>query len=78
MPGPDAPSLPASLTVAREAGRAGEFALPAAGAGAVAQGLGGGLNTTLWFQIDLTAHGGVNGSQLVQRVTYTAECAAPP
>ena len=77
MPGPDSPSLPASLTVAREAGRAGEFALQAEGGTAVAQGLGGGLNTTLWFQIDLTSYGQVNGSQLVQRVTYTAECAGP-
>ena len=64
--------------MAREAGRAGEFALPAAGAKAVAQGLGGGLSTALWLQLDLTAHGQVNGSRLVQRVAYTAECAAPP
>ena len=78
LPGPGAPSLPASLTVSREAGRAGEFALPAEGGTAVAQGLGGGQNTTLWFQLDLTAHGQINGSRLVQQVTYTAECDEPP
>ena len=77
-PGPDAMALPASLTEVREAGRGGGFAALAEGGTEIAQGLGGGLNTTLWFQLDLTAHGQVNGSRLVQTVTYTAECAAPP
>ena len=72
-PGPGAPSLPASLTAVREAGRAGGFELAAGGA-EIAQGLGGGLNTTLWFQLDLTEHGSVNASRLVQHVTYTAMC----
>ena len=78
-PGPEAPSLPASLTAVREAGRDGSisFAAPAGDGMEIAHGLGGGLATTLWFQLDLTAYGSVNGSQLVQRITYTAECRAP-
>ena len=77
-PGPGAPSLPASLTEVREAGRSGGFAaLPEDGM-SVAQGLGGGQSATLWFQIDLSAHDTVNGGKLVQQVAYTAECAAPP
>ena len=74
-PGPGAPSLPASLTTVREAGQAGAFtALSDAGSMDVARGLGGGLNTTLWFKLDLTAHGELEGDRLVQHVTYTAEC----
>ena len=81
LPGPGAPSLPASLTMVGEAGQDGAFsALPEAGQGGVdfARGLDGGERRPLWFQIDLTAHDTVDGNELVQTVTYTAECAAPP
>ena len=71
MRGPDAPYLPASLTVASGAAQGGQFApLP----GAVADGLGGGQEEPLWLAINLTGHAQVNGTRLVQDVAYTAEC----
>lgn len=74
----DASSLPANLTVVGTSGPGGGFApLPPGGAAAVAEGLGGGaLPEPLWFILDLTDHQQVQGSKLVQRVTYTAECGA--
>ncbi len=75
MPGTDAPSLPASLTVTSDAEQGGQFApLP----GAVADGLGGGQEEALWLAINLTGHAQVNGTRLVQDVAYTAECGGPP
>ena len=72
-PGPGDPSLDGAFTRVRE-GADGQFAaLPDAGM-AVARGLDGGQSRALWFQIDLTAHDSVEGSELVQHVTYTAEC----
>ena len=49
------------------------YALPDAGMD-VARGLDGGQSRALWFQIDLTGHDNVEGSELVQHVTYTAKC----
>ena len=81
-PGPGALSLPASLTVISTDGRDGPFApLPASGApaaAAVAHGLAGGEDYQLWLRINLTAYDRIDGSELVQRIAYTAECAAPP
>ena len=82
-PGTGAPSLPASLTVVGTDGRDGPFApLPASGApvpaAAVAHGLAGGADYPLWLRINLTGHDRVDGTELVQRVTYTAECGGPP
>ena len=75
VPGTDAPSLPASLTVTSDAEQGGQFApLP----GAVADGLGGGQEEPLWLAINLTGHAQVNGTRLVQDVAYTAECGGPP
>ena len=72
-PGPGDPSLDGAFTRVRE-GADGQFAaLPDAGMD-VARGLDGGQSRALWFQIDLTAHDSVEGSELVQHVTYTAEC----
>ena len=83
VPEPGAPSLPASLTVMSTDGRDGPFApLPASGASvpaaAVAHGLAGGADYPLWLRINLTGHDRVDGTELVQRVTYTAECGGPP
>ena len=62
----------------RGAGRGGGFvALPEDGLD-VAQGLRGSQNTTLWFELDLTAHECVRGGELVKRASYTAECSDGP
>ena len=72
-PGQGDSSLDGAFTRVME-GADGQFAaLPDAGMD-VARGLDGGQSRALWLQIDLTAHDGVEGSELVQRVTYTAEC----
>ena len=82
VPGPGSPSLPASLTVISTDGQDGPFApLPASGApvpAAVAHGLAGGTDYPLWLRINLTGHDRVDGTELVQRITYTAECGGPP
>ncbi len=68
--------LPANATLLSAAGsNVGFEPLPAGGA-SVADGLGGGLEAPLWFMLNLTGHAQVEGAELVQRVTYTAECAA--
>ena len=76
--GPGAPPLPASLTVLSTDGQGGEFApLSAAGGGAasvVARSLAGGLEAPLWLKINLTGHDRVQGTELIQRITYVAEC----
>ena len=69
--------LPANTTLMSTAGSDAGFApLPAgAVATAVARGLGGGLEAPLWFMLNLTGHAQVEGAELAQSVTYTAECA---
>ena len=68
-------SLPANSTLVSAArSDAGFEPLPAGGA-SVAHGLGGGLEVPLWFMLNLTGHAQVEGAELAQRVTYTAECA---
>ena len=68
--------LPANATLLSTAGsNAGFVPLPAGGAAAVASGLGGGLEVPLWFMLNLTGHAQVEGAELAQRATYTAECA---
>ena len=76
-PAPNATSsLPANSTLMSTAGSDAGFApLPASGT-AVARNLGGGLEAPLWFMLNLTGHAQVEDAELVQRVTYTAECAA--
>ena len=78
-PEPGAPSLPASLTAMSTAGQGGAFApLPEGGApAAVAHGLAGGADYPLWLRINLTGHDRVDGTELVQRIAYTAECGLP-
>ena len=77
MPGPNATSLPANRTAMSTAGSSAGFApLPAGGAVAVAHGLGGGLESPLWFVLDLAGHSLEPGTELVQRITYTAECSS--
>ena len=73
---PGAPSLDASLTVLGTAARGATFA-PLSTAGATLE-LDGGQERALWLAINLTGHDQVNGSRLVQQVTYTAECAGAP
>ena len=68
--------LPANATLLSTAGSdAGFVPLPTGGAAAVASGLGGGLEVPLWFMLNLTGHAQVEGAELAQRATYTAECA---
>ena len=74
MPGPNATSLPANSTVMSLDGTAGSFAPLAASGTEVAQGLGGGRAAQLHFMLDLTGRDLPVGSELVQRVTYTAAC----
>ena len=72
-------SLPANRTAMSTAGPDEGFApLPAAGAAVVAHGLGGGLESPLWFVLDLTGHALAPGTKLVQDIAYTAECVGPP
>ena len=76
-PGPNATSLPANRTSMSTAGSDAGFApLPAAGGAAVAHGLGGGLELPLWFVLDLTGNSLGPGTELVQHITYVAECSA--
>ena len=75
-PGPNATSLPANSTVMSLDGTAGSFVpLPASGT-EVAQGLGGGRDVQMHFMLDLTGRDLPVGSELVQRITYTAACGA--
>ena len=74
-PAPNATSsLPANSTLMSTTSSDAWFVpLPASGA-SVAHNLGGGLPAPLWFMLNLTGHAWVQGGDLVQRVTYTAEC----
>ena len=67
--------LPANSTLMSTAGSDAGFAPLPAGGASVARNLGGGLEAPLWFMLNLTGHPQVEGAELAQRVTYTAECA---
>ncbi len=73
-------ALPAGATeVSEQVGAAGGWAPVANGTTAVAAGLEGGDEAPLWFRLNLTPYPNLEaGTTLVQRVTYQAECAAPP
>ena len=75
-PGPGTRSLDASITEVREED-GGPYKTVYARGTAVAGGLGGGLEAPLWFRLNLAAHGGVQGVDLTQYVTYVAECGGP-
>ena len=66
-------SLPAAVSEVSTAGAGGEYAALANGT-AVAGGLEGGGVEPLWFRLNLTPYGEVQGSAFVQYVTYLAQC----
>ena len=66
-------SLPAVVSEVSTAGAGGEYTALANGT-AVAGGLEGGGVEPLWFRLNLTPYGEVQGSALVQYVTYLAQC----
>ena len=75
QPGPDTPSLPASITMVSEVGDDGPYRQVAAnGTGVAESGLGGGQQAPLWFKMDLRGQDGPQSGNLVQNVTYVAEC----
>ena len=76
VPGPNATSLPANRTMMSAAGPGEGFAPLSASGTTVAHGLGGGLPEQLWFMLNLTGNALGPGTELVQRITYTAECSA--
>ena len=70
------PSLPASISHVVESDAGGGYR-PVAINGTVAGGLEGGDVAPLSFMIDLTSYDEVQGSALVQYVTYLAQCGGP-
>ena len=75
QPGPDTPSLPASITMVSEVGDNGPYRqVNASGTGVAEGGLGGGQQAPLWFKMDLRGQDGPQSGNLVQNVAYVAEC----
>jgi len=75
QPGPDTPSLPASITMLSEVESDGPYRQVAASGTNVAEsGLGGGQQASLWFKMDLSGQDGPQSGNLVQYITYVAEC----
>ena len=66
------PSLPADRTVVSTTGSNGTFV--ALSDDYALQGIPAGMDAKLWFKIDLSEDRGVDAEELVQRITYTAEC----
>ena len=50
---------------------------PLANGTAVARGLEGGAEELIWFRMNLSDHGGMQGGTFVQTITYQAQCASP-
>ena len=75
QPGPDTPSLPATITMVSEVGDDGPYRqVAASGTGVAESGLGGGQQASLWFKMDLRGQDGPQSGNLVQNVAYVAEC----
>ena len=75
--GPDAAApLPASATEVGTAGAGGPYTALANGTG-VAHWLAGGQEAPLWFRLNLTPYGDMQGGTLVQEITYQATCNVP-
>ena len=73
------PSLPAVLTeLSADGPNIGYEAVGDGGGISAASGLAGGQGLPLWFRIDLTGHDQVQGAELVQHLTYLAECGYRP
>ena len=69
--------LPASVTeVSTDEGGAAPYA-PLANGTAVAHGLEGGDEEPVWFRMNLSDRGGMQGGTFVQTITYQAQCASP-
>ena len=66
------PSLPADRTMVSTTGSNGTFV--ALSDDYALQGITAGMGAQLWFKIDLSEDRGVDAEELVQRITYTAEC----
>ena len=76
QPGSNAMSLPANVTEVREK-EGGAYRMVGESGTFVAQGLDGGTKASLWFRVNLAAHGGAQSGDLAQTVAYLAECAEP-
>ena len=73
-PAADYPSLPASISEVYEDGVAFGYGAAVANGTVVARGLAGGDIAPLFFVADLTPYDEIQGSALVQYVTYLAQC----
>ena len=78
QPGPDVRSLPASITEVSEGGERGAYRAFDENGMAAVGGIGGGDEASLWFRMNLAAHGDVQGGDLTQFTEYMAECGNPP
>ena len=78
QPGPDARSLPASITEVSEGGERGAYRTFDEDGMAAVGGIGGGDEASLWFRMNLAAHGDVQSGDLTQFTEYMAECGNPP
>ena len=76
QPGSNSTSLPANVTEVREK-EGGAYRMVGERGTFVAQGLDGGTKASLWFRVNLAAHGGAQSGDLAQTVAYLAECAEP-
>ena len=76
QPGSNAMSLPANVTEVRET-EGGAYRMVGESGTFVAQGLDGGTKASLWFRVNLAAHGGAQSGELSQSIAYLAECAYP-
>ena len=73
-PEPGHPSLPASLAELSQEGPRSAYAKLGESGTTVAAGLGPGGAAPVWFRLNLTGHDSIPGSNLVQYVTYVADC----
>ena len=74
QPGSNSTSLPANVTEVREK-EGGAYRMVGERGTFVAQGLDGGTKASLWFRVNLAAHGSAQSGDLAQTVVYLAECA---
>ena len=73
-PGPGHPALPASLAEVSQTGPRDPYAALTLRDTTVSHGLSPGGDDSLWFRVNLTGYTESPGRNLVQYVTYVAEC----
>ena len=69
--------LPASVTELSTDARGAAPYAPLANGTAVARGLEGGAEEPIWFRMNLSDRGDMQGGTFVQTITYQAQCAQP-